>query len=72
MKYENIYAIGDIIDWDEQKQAAKAKVHGAVVAKNIVNYLAGQPLTTYTGATEMISITNGKVSPLTPEQSYHL
>jgi hypothetical protein len=57
-----IFAVGDIIDWKEQKQAAKANGHGPVVVANIVNLLAGQPVQKeYGGFPEMIMITNGKV-----------
>jgi apoptosis-inducing factor 2 len=59
--FDNIFAGGDIIEWKEQKQAAKAKTHGAMIAANIVNYLAGKPLKDYKGSPELIAITNGKV-----------
>ena len=57
-----IFAVGDIIDWKEQKQAAKANGHGPVVVANVVNLLAGRPVQKeYGGFPEMIMITNGKV-----------
>ncbi|KAF8507661.1 FAD/NAD(P)-binding domain-containing protein [Gautieria morchelliformis] len=58
--YANIFAAGDIIEWDEQKQAAKAKNHGAIIAANIVNYFTGKPLKDYKGSPELIALTNGK------------
>ncbi|KAF8494065.1 FAD/NAD(P)-binding domain-containing protein [Gautieria morchelliformis] len=58
--YANIFAAGDIIEWNEQKQAAKAKNHGAIIAANIVNYFTGKPLKDYKGSPELIALTNGK------------
>ena len=57
-----IFAVGDIIDWKEQKQAAKANGHGPVVVANVLRFLAGQPVREeYTGYPEMIMIINGNV-----------
>lgn len=59
--HPNIYAAGDVIDWAEQKQAAKVAGHAAVVAKNIVSAIQGKPtVALYKGGTEMIVLTNGK------------
>ncbi|KAI3604034.1 apoptosis-inducing factor [Moniliophthora roreri] len=64
-QYPNIFAIGDIIDWNEQKQAGKIGGHVSVVLKNITSYLSGKAITSeYKGSTEMILITNGKNSGL--------
>jgi NADH dehydrogenase FAD-containing subunit len=63
LNHPSIFALGDIIDWTEQKQAAKLMWHVPVVVGNIVSFLNGAtPTKKYTGATEMIVITNGKVS----------
>lgn len=60
--YPNIYAIGDVIDWTEQKQAAKAPKHAQIAAANILAQISGgEPKKTYAGQTELIIITNGKV-----------
>ena len=57
-----IFAVGDIIDWKEQKQAAKANGHGPVVVANVLRLLAGQPARKeYGGFPELIMITNGRV-----------
>ena len=57
-----IFAVGDIINWKEQKQAAKAGGHAPVVVENLLRFLAGKPVRKeYTGFPEMIMITNGKV-----------
>jgi NADH dehydrogenase FAD-containing subunit len=57
-----IFAVGDIIDWKEQKQAAKANGHGPVVAANVLSFLGGRPVRKeYGGLPEAIMITNGKV-----------
>jgi thioredoxin reductase len=61
--YRNIFAGGDVIDWKEQKQAAKAGSHAAIIVANVVAYLASRPLKPYKGSPEMIGITNGKVGP---------
>uniref|UniRef100_A0A0W0FF03 FAD/NAD(P)-binding domain-containing protein n=1 Tax=Moniliophthora roreri TaxID=221103 RepID=A0A0W0FF03_MONRR len=64
-QHPNIFAAGDIIDWNEQKQAAKIKAHVSVVLKNITSYLSGKTITNkYKGSTELIIITNGKASEL--------
>ncbi|KAG6891132.1 hypothetical protein C0992_010427 [Termitomyces sp. T32_za158] len=59
--HDNIFAAGDVIDWKEQKQAAKSGVHGKLVASNIQAFLNKTPMKPYKGAIEMIVITNGKV-----------
>lgn len=60
--HPEIFAAGDIIDWKEQKQAAKANEHAAVVVANVLNFLADKPVQKeYTGFPEIIMITNGKV-----------
>ncbi|KAJ3758223.1 FAD/NAD-P-binding domain-containing protein [Lentinula raphanica] len=71
--YPNVFAFGDIIDWKEQKGAAKAAFfHTPKVAKNVMLYLdlserastcdlmASRRSAKYTGCMEMIMITNGK------------
>lgn len=60
--YDNIFAAGDVIDWKEQKQSAKSSAHGVLAAANILAFLNKGSLKPYKGATEMIVITNGKVS----------
>ena len=60
--HPNVYAIGDVIDWEEQKQAAKAAKHAQIAAGNIIAQLnGGVPKTNYSGQPELIIITNGKV-----------
>ncbi|KAG6909523.1 hypothetical protein DXG01_017080 [Tephrocybe rancida] len=66
-EYDNIFAAGDVIDWKEQKQAAKSSVHGVLVGANIQAFLNKVPLKPYKGSTEMIVITNGKASPSLPD-----
>lgn len=61
--HPNIYAIGDVIDWKEQKQATKAPKHAQIAAANILTQLSGGiPRRSYSGQPEIIIITNGKVS----------
>jgi len=57
-----VFAAGDIVDWPEEKQFGKTVGQAAVVAENIVSYLADKPLRKeYTGSPEAIVLTNGKV-----------
>ena len=73
--YGNIYAIGDVIDWQEQKQAAKAPKHAQIAAANILSQInGGVPKKSYSGQPELIVITNGKVScsPQSPSLVSHI
>ncbi|KAM6497368.1 FAD/NAD(P)-binding domain containing protein [Amanita muscaria] len=58
--FSNIFALGDVIDWNEQKQLRKASGHAAIVASNIQAYLSGGSLNPYKGSAEMIIVTLGK------------
>ncbi|THV02169.1 FAD/NAD-P-binding domain-containing protein [Dendrothele bispora CBS 962.96] len=64
--YSNIFAAGDIVEWDEQKSAAKAGLgHAPIVLKNLQEYLnGGNKMKEYKGSMEMIIVTNGKSSGL--------
>ena len=58
--YPEIFAAGDIIDWDEQKMSFKAGRHGNVVAKNILALTRGTaPKDQYKGTIEGIMVTLG-------------
>lgn len=64
MSHPLIFAAGDIIDWNEQKQAGKVYGHGDVVVANTIALLEGKEAKSeYKGASEMIIVINGKVSP---------
>jgi len=60
----DIFAIGDIIDWDEQKQLAKAHAHAEVVIPNVIALLNDQSskLKAYKGTVEYLALINGSVS----------
>jgi apoptosis-inducing factor 2 len=59
-EYDDIFAIGDITDWKEQKQVAKYGAHAGVVVANILSIFTGQaPTKLYKGSPELIVITNG-------------
>ncbi|KAI0262522.1 FAD/NAD-P-binding domain-containing protein [Gloeopeniophorella convolvens] len=59
--HPHIYAIGDVIDYAEQKQAAKAPKHAQIAAANILAQLGGGAAQKrYTGQPELIIVTNGK------------
>ena len=61
--HESIFALGDILDWTEQKQGFKAGGHTAVIVPNILSILNGsKPQKNYKSGPEVILITNGKVS----------
>jgi apoptosis-inducing factor 2 len=63
--HPDIFAAGDIIDWNEQKQAGKVYGHAGVIVENIMSILKGnEAKRVYMGAFEMIAITNGKVSTM--------
>ncbi|KAG8766947.1 hypothetical protein FRC12_006557 [Ceratobasidium sp. 428] len=57
---QNVWAIGDIIEWPEQKMIFKA-AHGhvPVVANNILASINGSKRITYTGKPEVIFVTLG-------------
>jgi apoptosis-inducing factor 2 len=60
--HPDIFALGDIIEWPEQKQAAKTHGQAEIVVANVLSVLESkQPKSVYKGSTEMILITNGKV-----------
>lgn len=60
--HPGIFAIGDIIEWKEQKQAGKASYHASVAVANLLSFLNGQPqLKKYKSMPEMIIIPVGKV-----------
>lgn len=68
--HPSIFAIGDIVDWNEQKQAAKASGHATTITANVLSLLSGsKPQKEYKTGPEMILVTNGRVS-LMP--SFHL
>ncbi|KAF8140584.1 FAD/NAD(P)-binding domain-containing protein [Boletus edulis] len=60
--HPRIFAVGDVIEWPEQKQAAKVAPHAKVVVQNVLNVLAGEndALVSYQGSAELIVITNGR------------
>ena len=60
---QSIFALGDIIDWEEQKQAFKAGGHASIITANILSLLNGsKPQKNYKTGPEVILITNGRVS----------
>jgi NADH dehydrogenase FAD-containing subunit len=60
--HDNIFVIGDVIDWNEQKQAAKANVHADLIVPNVLAILQGKtPRNKYKGSMEGIFVSNGKV-----------
>lgn len=65
VRHPGVFAAGDIIDWEEQKQAVKANTHAGIVAANVLSFLEGKPLKKqYKGSPELILIPLGKVRGL--------
>jgi len=63
VNHPSVFAAGDIVEWEEEKQFGKAAGQAVIVADNIMSYLAGKPLKKrYTGWPEIIILTNGKSS----------
>ncbi|KAJ7209384.1 FAD/NAD(P)-binding domain-containing protein [Mycena haematopus] len=58
--YPNIFAAGDAIEWEEQKQALKCYAHAKVITKNVASYNKAAPLKNYATGFEAIIVTNGK------------
>ncbi|KAF7323982.1 Apoptosis-inducing factor [Mycena kentingensis (nom. inval.)] len=60
--HPDIFAVGDIVEWAEQKQAFKAQFHAAVVVKNVValSKNADAKLKNYSTMFEAVFLTNGK------------
>jgi len=59
----SIFALGDIVDWNEQKQAFKAGSHAPIVTANILSLLNGSKLQKrYKTGPEVILVSNGRVS----------
>jgi hypothetical protein len=63
LHHKRIFAAGDVIEWEEQKQLSKALNHADMIAKNVV-YVAKRedPPMIYKGSAEVIGLTMGKVS----------
>ncbi|KZV94359.1 FAD/NAD(P)-binding domain-containing protein [Exidia glandulosa HHB12029] len=60
IQFPEIFAAGDALAWDEQKQFAKAHGHADAVVANIVSMTKGaSPSAVYKGSRELIVITIG-------------
>ncbi len=62
--HPEIFALGDMVDWPEVKQALKAIAHAKIVIANVLSYLKDKPLKSYGGSHEALMLTGGKVSIL--------
>lgn len=62
--YPSAFAMGDIIEWKEQKQAVKAMAQVPIVVHNILAVANGdtKSLKVYKGGLEWIALTLGTVS----------
>ena len=61
-QYPSIFALGDIISFNEQKSLAKVPAQASVVLSNVLSLISGkEPKSVYKGSVEGIFITNGKV-----------
>lgn len=71
--HPGVFAVGDITDWNEQKQGMKYPLHAEICAPNVHNFLERRPQTrTYRGTTEIILIPLGRVSGLYHIGAYRL
>jgi apoptosis-inducing factor 2 len=63
--HPTIFALGDVIDFPEQKQFGKYPVHIGIVAANVSSLLNGaQPMKEYKGQAEILVLTMGSVRSL--------
>ncbi|KAF9471447.1 FAD/NAD(P)-binding domain-containing protein [Pholiota conissans] len=62
VNHPRIFAAGDVINWEEQKQFAKTAGHANVIKENVLILLglSKKKPVLYKGAIEMIVVTNGK------------
>ncbi|KAH9839974.1 uncharacterized protein C8Q71DRAFT_471296 [Rhodofomes roseus] len=59
--HPGVFAVGDVTDWNEQKQGMKYPVHAEICSANVFSFLEGQPQTRkYKGSTEIILIPLGR------------
>lgn len=65
--HQDIFVIGDVIDWDEQKQVFKAQRHADVAVANVLAMINGQAgnLKQYKGSPELIILVNGRNAGVT-------
>ncbi|QRW05750.1 apoptosis-inducing factor A [Ceratobasidium sp. AG-Ba] len=57
---QNVWAMGDIIEWPEQKMVMKASMgHAPLIAKNIAAVIKGGKVSQYSSQPEMIMVTLG-------------
>ncbi|KAF8330676.1 hypothetical protein F5887DRAFT_1178575 [Amanita rubescens] len=61
LHHKRIFAAGDVIEWEEQKQLSKALNHADMIAKNVI-YVAKRedPPMIYKGSAEVIGLSMGK------------
>lgn len=58
---KRIYAAGDVIEWEEQKQYVKALTHADMIARNVIDTIKREDAThIYRGSKESISLTLGE------------
>ncbi|KIL66928.1 hypothetical protein M378DRAFT_185911 [Amanita muscaria Koide BX008] len=58
---KRIYAAGDVIEWEEQKQYVKALTHADMIARNVIDTIKREDAThIYRGSKETISLTLGE------------
>jgi NADH dehydrogenase FAD-containing subunit len=63
VNHPRVFAAGDVVEWNEQKQIPKGQAHAAVIKENVLILLglSTKKPATYKGSAEMIILTNGKV-----------
>lgn len=58
--HADIFAVGDIVDFPEQKQLLNAQAHAAIVTANIIAFFRGSAMKDYKGTTNVIVLPIGK------------
>lgn len=59
--HPGVFALGDILDWPEQKQAGKLMFHAGVVVPNLLSFLGGKPQKKlYKGTWEALILSIGR------------
>ncbi|KIY46256.1 FAD/NAD(P)-binding domain-containing protein [Fistulina hepatica ATCC 64428] len=58
--HDDIFALGDITDFPEEKQYMKVEVHAPIVAENCLAMLAGRKLRQYKGSNEVLVVACGR------------
>ncbi|PFH45970.1 hypothetical protein AMATHDRAFT_157112 [Amanita thiersii Skay4041] len=66
LHHKRIFAAGDVIEWEEQKQLCKAYTHAEMVSKNVMAALRKEdPAAIYKGSAEIMCLSMGQTGGTT-------